>query len=59
MPPKTSDLHRIEQDNYGPLEEETTRQARRVVAGFAKNDEECLDLMNMLGVGLEDIEDSE
>ena len=36
MPPKTSDITRINHDNYGPLEEETARRARRVVAGYAE-----------------------
>lgn len=52
MPPKTSDIVRHAHDNYGPLEEETARRARRVVAGFAAKDDEALELMNMLGVGI-------
>ncbi|HHY08112.1 MAG: hypothetical protein WAN89_02510 [Lawsonella sp.] len=52
MPPKTSDIIRQNHDTYGPLEEETARRARRVVAGYAKKDDEALELMNMLGVGL-------
>ena len=39
MPPKTSDITRINHDNYGPLEEETARRARRVVAGYAESPE--------------------
>lgn len=57
MPPKTSDITRINHDNYGPLEEETARRARRVVAGYAGSPEQSLELMNMLGVGLSDSEE--
>ncbi|MDU7193304.1 hypothetical protein [Lawsonella clevelandensis] len=57
MPPKTSDITHTNHDNYGPLEEETARRARRVVAGYAENPEESLELMNMLGVGLPDSEE--
>jgi len=57
MPPKTSYITRINHDNYGPLEEETARRARRVVAGYAESPEQSLELMNMLGVGLSDSEE--
>lgn len=57
MPSKTSDITRINHDNYGPLEEETARRARRVVAGYAESPEQSLELMNMLGVGLSDSEE--
>ena len=57
MPPKTSDITRINHDNYGPLEEETARRARRVVAGYAESPEQSLELMNMLGGGLSDSEE--
>ena len=57
MPPKTSDITRINHDNYGPLAEETARRARRVVAGYAESPEQSLELMNMLGVGLSDSEE--
>lgn len=57
MPPKTSDITRINHDNYGPLEEETACRARRVVAGYAESPEQSLELMNMLGVGLSDSEE--
>jgi len=57
MPPKTSDITRINHDNSGPLEEETARRARRVVAGYAESPEQSLELMNMLGVGLSDSEE--
>lgn len=57
MPPKTSCITRINHDNYGPLEEETARRARRVVAGYAESPEQSLELMNMLGVGLSDSEE--
>ena len=56
MPPKTSDITRINHDNYGPLEEETARRARRVVAGYAESPEQSLELMNKRGEGLSDSE---
>ncbi|MGK2879950.1 MAG: hypothetical protein ACSLE6_03855 [Mycobacterium sp.] len=49
MPPKSdpaADIHDVE-----PLAEQTARQARRVVAAYATDADECRVFLAMLGIG--------
>lgn len=47
MPPKSeSDIEDVE-----PLADSTARQARRVVAAYATDADECRVLLSMLGIG--------
>jgi hypothetical protein len=49
MPPKTDPATEI--DEVEPLAEQTARQARRVVAAYATDADECRVFLAMLGIG--------
>lgn len=48
MPPKTTDL--VEDEELDTLADETAAAARRVVAAYATDAEECVMLFSMLGI---------
>ncbi|GAC56920.1 hypothetical protein GOHSU_14_00870 [Gordonia hirsuta DSM 44140 = NBRC 16056] len=52
MPPKTTDV--VEEEDLDTLADETALAARRVVAAYATDAEECVMLFNMLGIAPED-----
>lgn len=47
MPPKTTD---IADEDIEPVADETAHSARRVVAAYATDADECRMLLNMLGI---------
>ena len=49
MPPKTDPAADIE--DVEPLADSTARQARRVVAAYATDADECRVFLSMLGIG--------
>ncbi|MFM9379269.1 hypothetical protein [Gordonia sp. VNK21] len=53
MPPKTTD---IADEELEPVADETAHSARRVVAAYAADADECLMLLNMLGIAPGDSE---
>lgn len=54
MPPKADPAADI--DDVEPLAEQTARQARRVVAAYAVDADECRVFLAMLGIGPAKIE---
>lgn len=48
MPPKTTDL--VDEEELDPVADETASSARRVVAAYAADADECLMLFEMLGI---------
>ncbi len=52
--PAKSDTHEI--DDVEPLPDDTASQARRVVAAYANDADECRVFMSMLGIGPAKIE---
>ncbi|WP_199832547.1 hypothetical protein [Gordonia iterans] len=48
MPPKTTDL--VDDDELDPVADETANSARRVVAAYAADADECRMLFAMLGI---------
>ncbi|MFT3899015.1 MAG: hypothetical protein QM728_02045 [Gordonia sp. (in: high G+C Gram-positive bacteria)] len=48
MPPKTADLN--SDDELEPVADETATSARRVVAAYATDADECRMLLAMLGI---------
>lgn len=48
MPPKTTDL--VDGDELDPVADETANSARRVVAAYAADADECRMLFAMLGI---------
>ncbi|WP_018178235.1 hypothetical protein [Jongsikchunia kroppenstedtii] len=50
MPAKTTDKDDID-DDLTPVADETASSARRVVAAYATDADECRMLLNMLGIG--------
>ncbi|MFC0316640.1 hypothetical protein ACFQNE_14555 [Gordonia phosphorivorans] len=48
MPPKTTDI--VEDEELDTLADETAAAARRVVAAYATDAEECVMLFSMLGI---------
>ncbi|MFT3661061.1 MAG: hypothetical protein QM809_06580 [Gordonia sp. (in: high G+C Gram-positive bacteria)] len=48
MPPKTTDL--VDDDELDPVADETANSARRVVAAYATDADECRMLFAMLGI---------
>jgi hypothetical protein len=52
--PAKSDTHEI--DDVEPLPDNTASQARRVVAAYAEDADECRVFMSMLGIGPAKIE---
>ncbi|MEZ5210420.1 MULTISPECIES: hypothetical protein [unclassified Gordonia (in: high G+C Gram-positive bacteria)] len=48
MPPKTTDL--VDDEELDPVADETANSARRVVAAYATDADECVMLFNMLGI---------
>ena len=54
MPPKTTDL--VDEEELEPVADETAHSARRVVAADATDADECLMLLNMLGIAPGDSE---
>lgn len=53
MPPKTSDLTDTDTE-LEPVADETASSARRVVAAYATDADECRMLLSMLGIGPSD-----
>ncbi len=52
--PAKSETHEI--DDVEPLADDTATQARRVVAAYAEDADECRVFMSMLGIGPAKIE---
>jgi hypothetical protein len=52
--PAKSDTHEI--DDVEPLPDDTASQARRVVAAYAEDADECRVFLSMLGIGPAKIE---
>lgn len=52
MPPKRSDVNPNLTDDCEHLAEETAHKSRRIVSEFATDEEECRELIEMLGIGL-------
>jgi hypothetical protein len=52
--PAKSDTHEI--DDVAPLADDTASQARRVVAAYAQDADECRVFLSMLGIGPAKIE---
>jgi hypothetical protein len=52
--PAKSDTHEI--DDVAPLADDTASQARRVVAAYATDADECRVFLSMLGIGHSKIE---
>ncbi|GAB2641276.1 hypothetical protein GCM10027169_06720 [Gordonia jinhuaensis] len=50
MPAKTSDKTEIPDEDLGPVADETANSARRVVAAYATDADECRVLLSMLGI---------
>ncbi len=49
MPPKTTDIA-ADTDEIEPVADETANSARRVVAAYATDADECRMLLSMLGI---------
>lgn len=54
MPAKTSDKTDLGDEDLGAVADETANAARRVVATYATDAEECRMLLSMLGIALDD-----
>lgn len=54
MPAKTSDKTDLADEDLGAVADETANAARRVVATYATDAEECRMLLSMLGIALDD-----
>ncbi|MCX6468025.1 MULTISPECIES: hypothetical protein [Williamsia] len=50
MPAKTSDTAEIAEDDIATVAAETAKSARRVVAAYATDADECRMLLSMLGI---------
>ena len=50
MPPKTTDTEPDNDDDLTPVADETALAARRVVAAYATDADECRMLLAMLGI---------
>mgnify|MGYP007088719607 FL=1 len=50
MPAKTTDATDITDDELEPVADETANSARRVVAAYATDADECRMLLSMLGI---------
>lgn len=50
MPAKTSDKTEIPEEDLGSVADETATSARRVVAAYATDADECRMLLAMLGI---------
>lgn len=54
MPAKTSDKTDLGDEDLGAVADETANAARRVVATYSNDAEECRMLLSMLGIALDD-----